>query len=344
MGRSAALVEMTASLLATADAPDPGGALAYAPLALAVLYVSCFAHELGHALLGRMAGYVVTSFGLGTARPWCVVRIGGTRAYLSLVRPFQGIAFSCMPHREPSRREQAVSMAGGIVANELLALVGLGLWLAQGGVFWATVAWVNGVLGAASLIPIQCRVGKAMMQSDGWQLVRIWRLGSTAIPAPLTIQVLNAFRPLWTATGDTLALHVYLVGSAEAWACLGDVGRAEALLAEMESLACADVPGLAAVGSLVRAVVAIEAGRLAEAAADLDAAEAGYRRSATTGACSARPCSAPAPAGARAMPTGPGTTSKPWRRTLPWPAAPSGPPRWSPNGCSPRSPLPTWRP
>ncbi len=244
---------------------------------LAILYVSSFAHELGHAVLGRMAGYTVTSFGLGTGRPWCVVRVGRARAYLGLVRPFQGIAFVCMSHRDASRREQAALMAGGILANGLLAMVGLGSWLAWGGAFWMTVAWVNAVLACVNLIPLRGRIGTATVRSDGWHLLKIWRSGSPPTPAPLTIQMLDAFRPLWTATGDTLALRVFLASAAESWACLGELGRAEELVAEAESLPPPDVPGLAALGTVVRAGVAIEAGRLAEAAEAIDAAEGDYR-------------------------------------------------------------------
>src|SRR5438270_7476846 len=39
-----------------------------------ILYVSAFARELGHALLGRWSGFLVTAFGLGTGRPFWVGR------------------------------------------------------------------------------------------------------------------------------------------------------------------------------------------------------------------------------------------------------------------------------
>ena len=48
-----------------------------------VLYLSALFHELGHAVMGRAAGYMITSFGMGTGRPCWVIPIGGTRIYFS---------------------------------------------------------------------------------------------------------------------------------------------------------------------------------------------------------------------------------------------------------------------
>jgi hypothetical protein len=103
-----------------------------------VLWVSAFVHELGHALLGRLSGYRVTSFGLGVARPILVCNCRGTRLYLCLRRPLQGITFFLVPQVFPPRRAAAAALAGGIVGNVLLALVGLALWhlLPWGGTVW----------------------------------------------------------------------------------------------------------------------------------------------------------------------------------------------------------------
>ncbi|MBV9124746.1 MAG: site-2 protease family protein [Planctomycetes bacterium] len=61
---------------------------------LPVFYLSVFAHELGHALVGRWKGLRITSFGLGTAHPFWVGDWRGTRVFLCRTRPFQGMTFS----------------------------------------------------------------------------------------------------------------------------------------------------------------------------------------------------------------------------------------------------------
>lgn len=266
-----------AALLAMSDVSRPEDQLGAFLTVVAIVYVSIFIHELGHAVVGRMAGYLVTSFGLGTARPWCVIPVAGTRVYFCPVRPFQGITFYCTPHRDPTRRQQAAAIAGGILANGSLALLALGAGLVGSSVFWMTVAAINGLMAGLNLIPLQIQVGRATMRSDGWQLLRIWRSGSVPVPAPLLIQTLDAFGPLWVATGDTLALRVYRLCAAEARACLGDLGRAGALLAEAEATPCPEVPGVSALEALVRSEIAIAAGDLDGADAAIDAAEAESR-------------------------------------------------------------------
>jgi hypothetical protein len=247
------------------------------PMFVAVVYVSIFVHELGHAVCGRAAGFWVSSFGLGTARPWCVFPAGRMRIYFALVRPFQGITFATMPHRDSSRSRQLLFGAGGIIANGLLALVALGIELVSGSEFWLIVAFVNGYLSGINLVPLRVRIGKATVRSDGMLLLRIWWSGSIPTPAPMIIQTLSTFRRLWTAIGDTVTLRVYLLVAAESWAYLNEPDRASELFAEAESLPRPDVPGMAALEMLTRAEVDIQAGHLSEAEAALAMADVEYR-------------------------------------------------------------------
>ena len=142
--------------------------------AFPVYYASIFAHELGHAVAGRLAGFVVTSFGMGTARPVCVVTVCGVRVYFCPGPMTQGITFAFIPQLYPSKAASVGFAAAGIVANGLLAALSLALlwrWLPWGGSVWPVVAALNGLLQFASLIPIRVRIGKAPLRTDGAALI-----------------------------------------------------------------------------------------------------------------------------------------------------------------------------
>ena len=89
---------------------------------LPIFYLSIFAHELGHAVIGHAVGLTVSSFGIGLGRPWLVVSRGRTRIFFCRTHPFQGITFCLFPHMFPLRRMMVPFLAGGIIANSLLAV------------------------------------------------------------------------------------------------------------------------------------------------------------------------------------------------------------------------------
>jgi membrane-associated protease RseP (regulator of RpoE activity) len=130
---------------------------------LPVLYGSAFLHELGHALMGRATGFVVTSFGLGTRRPWCVIPVGGAQVFFCPIRPFQGITFAFASQFNPSRGRLALYLAGGILAHGLLAVLALAMlaWLPWGGCVWLAATVVNGAMAMANLMTFKIKVGKA---------------------------------------------------------------------------------------------------------------------------------------------------------------------------------------
>lgn len=243
----------------------------------AILYVSAFAHELGHAMAGRAAGFVVTSFGLGTARPFCVVPVGGMRVYFALVQPFQGIAFVYMTQLFPSKGRVIFFTAGGILANGALALVSLGIWAIFGNIGWLVVAGVNGLLAVVSLMPFQVRIGKASMRTDGALILQVLRSGSIAAPSAMLIQTVEALRRFWLSIGDTLILRVYLLSAACAWSDLGDAERAELLYAEAETLQGPVPPALLASSAITGAAISLQTGRLDDLSRFLDTAESAWR-------------------------------------------------------------------
>lgn len=245
---------------------------------LPVTYASVLWHEAGHAVMGRMAGFVVTSFGAGTARPFCVVRLGTTRAYLCLIRPVQGLTFAFMPRLIPGTGPFVCFLAGGILFNAALALLSLVAlkWLPRGSVLWLTSAGVNGLLAAFSLVPLPLRIGGATLQTDGASIWQTLRSGSVITPHPVLIQTEAYFRPLWLSTGDHLAARLYRLFAAQAWACLDDPERAEAAFGEAQALPGPEPSWASALGELVRFQIELARGRPDAAAEALDAAEAAF--------------------------------------------------------------------
>jgi tetratricopeptide (TPR) repeat protein len=258
------------------DGLDPLIVLA---LLLPVTYVSIFVHELGHAVMGRAAGFVVSSFGIGTARPFLVMTVGGMRVFLCRSRPLQGLTFCYIPSFSPGRRRMVPFLAGGIVANGLLAVLALALWRwsPAGQVLWPTLLWVNGFLAVTNLVPFQKKIGATYLRSDGRLIVLALLKRTGSMPAPSFIQFEKALRGLWQSIGDRLVLQSNLHYSAACWVELGDLDRAEAELAEAGPLLEIRPPGLFARETLVRAAIAIARGKLAEAAAAIESARHSLR-------------------------------------------------------------------
>lgn len=138
-------------------------------LAALVLWVPLVAvvHEAGHALLAPLAGYRVTSFGIGRGRP--VVRVvlpGGVVFHVGWLF-FTGGACVAIP-RSPDLGPRAALFHGGgiaaqVVLGGLLLLVPEGRWT-----FWVEAgAQFNLAVAAWNLLP--WRFGR--VASDGWRLL-----------------------------------------------------------------------------------------------------------------------------------------------------------------------------
>ncbi len=250
-------------------------------LLVPAFYLSIFAHELGHALMGRAVGFVVTAFGVGTGHPFLTLSVRGVRIFFCSSNPFQGLTFWLSSHFSPPRRRLVPFTAGGILANALFAATALVLWkfLPRGQPLWACVAFVNALMALISLVPFRQKMGQATIQSDGWLIVSALRLRSLSPSAPTVIQMTRTLRGLWESIGDERSLRVYLTASAAAWAELGDPKRGAAALAEAQSLRATAAPYLA-YGALVRAGLESEAGRHDESLIAVDLAEDCCRKAA----------------------------------------------------------------
>jgi hypothetical protein len=241
-----------------------------------ILYVSSFLHELGHAVAGYLAGLEVTSFGMGTGRPFWVGHWRGVRVYLCRERPFQGLTFFGSPAIIPGRWPMVLNLAGGILAHVLLTGVALALWygLPSGWPVWAVTAGLNALLAVGNLYPFATRVGRAEFRSDGSLILQTLRYGSIRTSAPRAL-ALRQLRSLWEATGDLRGLQNFLLGAGLSWADLGDNEQAGQLLEQAAALPVAPPPSYAALLTAGRGLAAhqFEAG-----VAALDEAEGAFRR------------------------------------------------------------------
>ena len=246
---------------------------------LPALVLSVFIHEVGHAVLGYAAGYIITSFGVGMARPLFVVPFRGVRIFFCLSKPFNGITFAFHPDLLPSKHRLVAYLAGGVLFNAALALFCFVLlqWTPRGGSVWLSLLIFNTVLAVSSLIPFQVKVGKAVLRSDGALILQAIRCGMYSQPAPITVLGLEFLQTLSLSVGDATLSQIGLLGGAEAWAALEDSERADALMVQASNQPDSKIPALQAFREYVRAEVALSAGRTDEATTAIDRAESIFR-------------------------------------------------------------------
>jgi hypothetical protein len=251
-----------------------------------VFFLSIFAHELGHAIAGHAAGYIITSLGLGVARPLWVGTVRGVRVFVCRVKTGNGLTFAFHPELLPSRGRMVVFLAGGILVNLVLVLVSLALvaWLAWGRSVWFAVLWINALLVLVAMVPGRYKVGRGSFRSDGALILLTLRSGSYAQQPVMTAQAVEFMHGLATSIGDATLTHLNLLGGAEAWIALGDTERAAALLEREQALPDCGSPSIRGLGHLVRARQAMANRQLDEADTQLDAAAAAFPPQAAEGA------------------------------------------------------------
>lgn len=251
------------------------------PIVLAfypVLYVALLCHELGHVVLGRWQGFVITSFGLGIGRPFLVWNWRNARVYLCRKHAFNGLTFMSAPQLFPSRRQTLWMLSGGMLAHALLTLLSLSLWwgLPWGESVWLLAAGINASLGVMTMVPFKATIGDVALQSDGFHMVQVLRNGMLSNPAPDRVRLLRTLRGFWQEIGDNLGLYTHLLDAAEAWMQLGNAEEAERLCAEAEALVIEHSTFTRAYGKVVCSAVARAAGKLEASAASLEEALQGF--------------------------------------------------------------------
>lgn len=231
-------------------------------------YFGLFLHELGHALMGWRMGYDVTSFGMGLASPLLVLDVRGTRLYFCRKHFDRGLTFALFRHGQPTRTQQIGFLAGGMLANLLLALAGLGFGFAfdSSRTFWMTTSVVNIFMASMSLVP-GLPWTHLPQGTDGSLILQAIRGRSGYLNVIEFFECFHLYRPLLQAVGDRRMEAHYLEAAASRWALLGDEERAAELRHEGEELG--QLPSSASAATeMVRQAKADQcAGRL-EAAAE----------------------------------------------------------------------------
>jgi hypothetical protein len=183
-----------------------------------VLPISYLVHELGHALMGWLCGFIVTSFGIWPGRHSLTIPLGRTRMFIgtNLNRP--GIALSFPARLYPGRWQWAGLLFGGILANVCVAVFGFLICghLGRPGLIVLAFACVNAI-GILNLLPFTVGKPPAQFSSDGLLILRVLRgvfLSERTLPG---IGTLAALRSLSQNVGDRIFLaHLCSVAALEA--------------------------------------------------------------------------------------------------------------------------------
>jgi hypothetical protein len=251
-------------------------------LLLPVVYLSAMCHEVGHAILGRWAGYVVRTSGMGLGRPLLRWRIAGIQFYLGDQTPFQGLTLVFQPRLLSSRTQALQFGLGGVLANFLLvplALFGWAFWpFEYGGLFWLLAAGFNLVFAVANLLPIRVRIGRGVLMSDGAMVLYALRAGQFPSAPVNTIAMVHTLRGLLQDLGDRFMQTIYGLAAAQAWLALGSGSRASELCMAATRDAEPLSPVVEGLIALTRAGVAIKSHGPEQAAAFLAQAESAFGR------------------------------------------------------------------
>lgn len=142
---------------------------------LVIVYLSVVVHELGHLLAARWAGMTVMRMRVGRL-DIRLLRKGCKLGFAPrLQKRLQGFVMAFADPRTPWRRQHMCFVAGGPLANLLLAVLAgaLGAWLAPGAAHGVLLAFAacNACMGVANLLPVE----RKPQVSDGLWLLRWWR-------------------------------------------------------------------------------------------------------------------------------------------------------------------------
>ena len=243
---------------------------------LFAFYFSLFAHEIGHAFWGWRGGYLVTSFGIGMGKPLWVSDWRGIRVFLC--RGMRGgTAFVVSPQLLPARKQQLLFYAGGLLANAILMLTGLGIFalLPDGRELGMAIVLVNGAL-LLNVFPFQANLGPVRLASDGAQILAVLQGKQTVSPPGAVIRHVATLRPFLTAIGNTNTLYEFLIAEASAYSQIGDRQAALRVYNEALGLPMPDWAFRRAHAMLVQSIAATLRGDAAEHDAALDQAERGF--------------------------------------------------------------------
>lgn len=242
-----------------------------------VLYVSCFVHELGHAVVAALSGFCVTSFGVGLGRFHLVLPVRGCRLFLGIDRPFGGLTLAIPNDLIATKGRMALMAAGGCLANGLLAAMAAVAWQLAPELkhVWAAVIAFNLAL-FINLVPFQARMGNIRLSTDGMLILSALR-GGHSQPEPTLAQGSAWMEQFLAGIGDERGRRLCATNAAIALLAVGDTEKARGFLDRCETPIPANMPAWIAPWELTaRASLAEAEERASDAASLRNDAERAY--------------------------------------------------------------------
>lgn len=248
--------------------------LALQILAMAFVFVfSIFVHELGHALVGRWSGMSVTSFGVGSSRPFVRWRWWGIRVYLCRNLWWGGLTYYLPPTLFGSRTARILTLAGGLLFN--LLFVGLGVlawWLFPGArMVLSFLVGINLLLFLTASWPYKVKLSGGVLLSDGAQIINQLQGKLPDISATQGIESAYFLSKLFSDAGDHLGALAQDVALAYYWIALGDIKGSRERWQQMEPESLEALGSAKAIYLLLWQALAIEEQHFDEARQALEA-------------------------------------------------------------------------
>ena len=156
--------------------------LVYAGCLIGSIMATVSGHELGHVILGKLAGYSFERISFGSGRNLLSFRIGGTLVELNLGILDGQVAPNHATHPDSGARQILLS-SGGVLANAAMAGAAVAAWLLLDLPAWARVAAVlfalcNAAYIGLSLAPYTAREADGQYnEMDAYQVLRTLRAG-----------------------------------------------------------------------------------------------------------------------------------------------------------------------
>ena len=229
---------------------------------------------------GSAAGFVVTSFGAGIARPSVVIPCGRARIFFCRSIRSRELRSAFSSRRSSTEDKNDLVPGRGDYRQRLVHghRTSVLPMVARGSSIWITAAGVNGLFAISSLVPVQMRVGKTpspvRRTLEVLEVVQEWRSSCAGTSVYPNVHI--AARPV-AVNRRSSVLTSESSGCGPAWAELGDFDRAESVLHDLESVPECDLPAYLARDALIQSAIASGRGRLDAASDLLDSAEVHFR-------------------------------------------------------------------
>lgn len=216
--------------------------LVYAGCLVGSIMATVIGHELGHVILGKLAGYSFERVSFGSGWNLVSFRIGGTLVELNLGILDGQVAPNHATHPDSGPRQIMLSL-GGVIANVAMAGAALAAWLLVDMPAWGLTAAVmlalcNIVYIALSLAPYTIRDdGGQYNEMDAYQVLRTLRVGAARADqndymALVSPYFAEEFEPAPSPSAGKVVQHVKALRTA-AWRTGGDAAAHKQALSDI---------------------------------------------------------------------------------------------------------------